>query len=57
MPRGAGKARKVEAEHRPVSTYLPGVENVGHRSNVGVREIEFVCARATVPPGRGRFQS
>lgn len=57
VPRGAGKAGKVEAEHGPVSTYLPGVENVGHRSNVGVSESEFVCARATVPPGRGQFQS
>lgn len=45
--RGAGKAGKVEAVHGPVvSTYLPGVENVGHRRNVGVREREFVCARA-----------
>lgn len=36
VPSGAGKARKVEAENGPVPTYLPGVENVGHRSNVGV---------------------
>lgn len=46
MSRGAGKARKVEVEHGPVPTYLRGVENVGHRSNVGVRERVSLCVRA-----------
>lgn len=38
VPRGAGTARKVEAEPGPVSTFLAGVGRVGGSSKVGVRE-------------------
>lgn len=48
MPRGAGLAGKVEAEHRPVPTVPPGVGREGGRGDVGVREREFVCVCAHV---------
>lgn len=59
VPRGAGAAGKVEAEHRPVPTVLLGVGRVcGGRGDVGVRELEFVCVRALLCLREGaRFQS
>lgn len=50
-----GKLR--QSTDQSLQIYLPGVENVGHRSNVGVRERVSLCVRALLSLQGANFRA